>query len=79
MISFRPFRQWFFSTPGRKRMELIDDIGLHSSTATKVWNDGNVTLDTVNRICRHYKLNLHQVIEYIPDTSEKEGETEHEK
>lgn len=68
MISFRPFRSWFFSDPRRRKMELINDIGLHSSSASKIWNDGDVTTKTIDKLCSHYGLTVDQVIEHIADT-----------
>ncbi|MBH8608924.1 helix-turn-helix transcriptional regulator [Thermoactinomyces sp. CICC 10521] len=67
MISFRPFRQWLVANPKRKQSDLVREVGLHPRTANKVWNDENVNLETVNRICEYYSLRVEQVIEYLED------------
>jgi DNA-binding Xre family transcriptional regulator len=71
MISFKPFRQWFVTDPKRMKRELTENAGINPRTLSKVWNDGNVTLDTVDKICSYYSLPIQQVIEFVPQT-EKE-------
>lgn len=66
MISFQPFRQWFVSDPTRKKLDLINSAGINSRTMANLWRDGNVTTDTIDKICAYYKIPVERVIEYVP-------------
>lgn len=68
MITFAPFRRWFETHhPTRKRMDFQKETGLSPKTAAKIWKDWEVSTGTIEKICRTYNLQIHDVLEYIPD------------
>jgi DNA-binding Xre family transcriptional regulator len=67
-INFAPFRRWFYTYhPTQKRQDFQKETGLAPSTCSKIWNDRDCKLSTVDRICETYNLDLDQVIERKKD------------
>lgn len=67
MITFAPFRAFFeqaIKADGNKmsRLDLKAETKLSNDTISRIFNDGNVTTETIDRLCRTYHLQLHEVI-----------------
>lgn len=45
------------------RPYLIDEVGIGSTTVSKLMSDQYVRLDILERICLHFKIGIEQVIE----------------
>lgn len=57
---------WRYKTTAEK---LAQDTGLSTNTISKLRNNisKNVSIKTLNTICKYFKCNLTDLIEYIPD------------
>jgi putative transcriptional regulator len=42
-------------------------LNLSPTTMAKISKDGNVTLETLHKICEYFNVQLTDIIEYIPD------------
>lgn len=66
MISFKPLRMWM-AGEGKEKTDLAKDLGLNARTYQRIWKDGNVTTETIDRICEHYNLPIEKVVIRIPN------------
>ncbi|ARR10652.1 helix-turn-helix domain-containing protein [Paenibacillus bovis] len=71
VITFEPFRA-FYNTLGtskskKSRFDLLQEANISKDTANRIWYDGNVSLEIVNRLCQTYGLQLHEVITYVEE------------
>ena len=46
------------------------DLNLDSKTIKRLFEDGNVSTSTLNTLCEILEVDLHDIIEYIPDKKE---------
>lgn len=49
--------------------EISDATGIHRATLSKMINSPgcNVTLDTIDRLCKFFEVPVEQLIEHVPD------------
>jgi putative transcriptional regulator len=49
--------------------DISDATGIHRATLSKMINSPgcNVTLDTIDRLCKFFQVPVEQIIEHIPD------------
>lgn len=52
---------------GLKKTDLISQVGLSSTTVAKLSKGESVTMDTIERICRHLDVQPGDLMEYIPE------------
>jgi DNA-binding Xre family transcriptional regulator len=52
---------------GKEKTDLAKDLGLNARTYQRIWKDGNVTTETIDRICEHYNLPIEKVVIRIPN------------
>lgn len=71
MISFKPLRMWM-AGEGKEKTDLAKDLGLNARTYQRIWKDGNVTTETIDRICEHYNLPIEEVVIRIPNKKNKQ-------
>nr|WP_281257770.1 helix-turn-helix transcriptional regulator [Paenibacillus donghaensis] len=45
-----------------KKMDFIAKVGISPTTASKLWKDGYVSLEVLDRICEVYDLELSEVV-----------------
>lgn len=68
MATIRYFKLFdMLARRGKKKTDLIHEIGLSSSTVTKLAKGDTVTTDTILRICKEYDVQPGDIMEYIPD------------
>ena len=68
MAAIRYFKLFdMLARRGKKKTDLIPEIGLSSSTVTKLAKGETVTTDTILRICKEYDVQPSDIMEYIPD------------
>ncbi|WP_037463946.1 helix-turn-helix domain-containing protein [Shimazuella kribbensis] len=70
MISFKPLRIWM-AGQGKEKTDLAKDLGLNARTYQRIWKDGNVTTETIDRICECYNLPIEKVVIRIPNKKQK--------
>ena len=56
---------------GYKKTDLVELAGISSPTLAKLSKGASVTTDTINRLCSALKAQPGDIMEYIPDESEK--------
>lgn len=49
--------------------DIVKQTGLGSSTISKLRNskNSNISLNTVNKLCKYFNCNVADLLEYIPD------------
>lgn len=52
---------------GLNRSNLKEEVGLSSTTITKLSKGESVTTDTILRICERFDVQPGDIMEYIPD------------
>jgi DNA-binding Xre family transcriptional regulator len=52
---------------GKEKTDLAKDLGLNARTYQRIWKDGNVTTETIDRICERYNLPIEKVVIRIPN------------
>lgn len=62
MISYKPLLHWMLENNIKKGV-LVEDLGLSWSTINKLKNGGNLELQIIERICKHFDLRIEQVVE----------------
>lgn len=57
-----------------KLSDLIRSTGLARNTVTGLYRESTarIDLDTLNAICQHYGCGVAELLEYVPDTKQKE-------
>lgn len=68
MITFKPLWKTLIDREMNKS-ELIK-AGISSATLAKLSKDGNVNIDTLEKICQYLECSIVDVIEFIPDKNE---------
>ncbi|WP_390905364.1 helix-turn-helix domain-containing protein [Paenibacillus melissococcoides] len=63
MISFEPFRLWAYRN-NKKQKHIMEETGIYSDTIQRIFNDKIVRTETIDVICRTYKLSVSEVMEY---------------
>lgn len=56
---------------GMKKQDLVEKVGLSSSTVAKMGKGEDVSMDVLKRICAYLKCNVGDIMEMIPDDSDK--------
>ena len=54
----------------KKKTDLLDDIGISSSTLAKMSKGDEVSLTVLSKICDKYKCDYGDLINYVDDTQE---------
>ena len=54
-----------------KKMELLEAIEVSPNTLAKLSKDEDVSMDVLKRICAYFKCDVGDIMEIIPETSEK--------
>lgn len=68
MAAIRYFKLFdMLARKGKKKTDLIHEIGLSSSTVTKLAKGETVTTETILRICEEYNVQPGDIMEYIPE------------
>ncbi|MBC8580473.1 helix-turn-helix domain-containing protein [Zhenhengia yiwuensis] len=62
MISYKPFRHYMVEHD-IDRDYLLNEVGISSTTFTKLNQDKPVRMDILEKICLHFKIPIEQVIE----------------
>lgn len=52
---------------GLNRSDLKEEVGLSSTTITKLSKGESVTTDTILRICERFDVQPGDIMEYVPD------------
>lgn len=52
---------------GLKKSDLKTEVGLSSTTITKLSKGESVTTDTIMRICERFDVQPGDIMEYVPD------------
>lgn len=55
-----------------KKTDLIDGIGISSSTLAKMGRGEEVSLNVLSKICEKYECNYGDLIDYVPEVK-KDG------
>ena len=55
-----------------KKTDLIDGIGISSSTLAKMGRGDEVSLNVLSKICEKYECNYGDLIDYVPEVK-KDG------
>lgn len=55
-----------------KKTDLIEGIGISSSTLAKMGRGEEVSLNVLSKICEKYKCNYSDLIDYVPE-EKKDG------
>lgn len=64
MITFKPLRLLLVDRD-IKRMDFINQVGISSGTAAKLWKDEYVSLEIVDRICEALDCEVHDVLNRV--------------
>lgn len=64
MISYKPLRDYLYENE-IKISNLASELGISSTTATKLNKDVHVSLETIERICLHLELPIEQVVKIV--------------
>jgi DNA-binding Xre family transcriptional regulator len=63
MISFQPFRDWFYrSHPTKIKSHVTKEAGISWATVNKIFDDKTVQTDMIAQLCKTYNLKVEQVI-----------------
>ncbi len=52
---------------GYKKTDLVEEVGLSSTTVTRLSKGVSVTTDTILRICERFDVQPGDIMEYVPD------------
>lgn len=55
-----------------KKSDLVEEVGLSSSTVAKMGKGETVSMDVIIRICTYFKCNVGDIMELIPEDDQKE-------
>ena len=55
-----------------KKSDLVEKVGLSSSTVAKMGKGETVSMDVIIRICTYFKCNVGDIMELIPEDDQKE-------
>ncbi|MBY9080967.1 helix-turn-helix transcriptional regulator [Paenibacillus sp. HN-1] len=61
MITYEPLRILLVKR-SIKKMDFIAKVGISPTTAAKLWNDGYVSLEVLDRICEAYDVEISDVV-----------------
>lgn len=59
-----------------KKSDLRKKAGISSSSLAKLTKDENVTTEVLTKICREFKCDVADIMEFIPDEEEKKENVE---
>ena len=62
MISYKPFRHYMIEH-SIDRNYLLNEVGISSTTFTKLNQDKPIRMDMLEKICLHFKIGIEQVLE----------------
>lgn len=66
MISYRPLKIYLMDH-GLKLSNVVKECGLSMKFITKINNNENIELKTLEKICLHLGISIQEVVEFIPD------------
>ncbi len=52
---------------GMKKQDLVEQVGLSSSTVAKMGKGEDVSMDVLRRICAYLQCNIGDIMEMVPD------------
>ena len=52
---------------GMKKQDLVEQVGLSSSTVAKMGKGEDVSMDVLRRICAYLQCNIGDIMEMIPE------------
>lgn len=68
MASIRYYKLFdLLARRGSTRSDLKTEVGLSSTTVTKLSKGESVTTDTILRICERFDVQPGDIMEYVPD------------
>lgn len=68
MASIRYYKLFdMLARKGLNRSDLKTEVGLSSTTVTKLSKGESVTTDTILRICERFDVQPGDIMEYVPD------------
>ena len=68
MSAIRYFKLFdLLARQGLNKSDLKEEVGLSSTTITKLSKGESVTTDTILRICERFDVQPGDIMEYIPD------------
>lgn len=65
-VSYRPFRVKMADL-GFSRKELESAAHINKNTVSKLYNDIDVSIDTVRKVCQFLDCDIQDVVEFVPD------------
>lgn len=70
MISYKPFLKLLIDRDIKKQ-DIMKKANISSATMAKLGKDGPVSLDIIDRLCSALSCQPGDLLEYIPDPSNK--------
>lgn len=52
---------------GMKKQDLVEKVGLSSSTVAKMGKGEDVSMDVLRRICTYLECDISEIMEMVPD------------
>lgn len=67
LMSFRYKPLWkLLIDNDMSKTQLKEVLGLSPSTLAKLSKDENVSMEVLDRICKHFNCKLEDIVEYVP-------------
>jgi putative transcriptional regulator len=71
-LSYRPFRVKMAELNlSRKELEIA--TGINKNTIGRLYNDIDVSIDTLRKVCEFLECSVQNVVEFVPDMNELLG------
>ena len=58
---------------GLKKQDLVEKVGLSSSTIAKMGKGEDVSMDVLKRLCAYLNCDIGDIMEMIPETEEEKS------